>query len=368
MSIRKAEDLFIIDVDVHMHTPPAQIAPYCEMPWRRALENLTQNFSGIATPPPGYAPYLVVDAPFPDDGMFDRADLSPQQMRAELDALHIDVGVLCPDHLLTISMLPDAEYASAICRAYNRLMLDFWLGHEYGLKGLLVLPPQRPEDGIKEIEKYAKEPNVIGICFPTVAVDPLYGNERFFDLYAAAEDAQLPILFHSAESIAPAFPFNLHRYETSLARHTISHPFSLMANLISLINTGVPVRFPKLKFAFLEGGVSWVPFIMHRLDKEYLSRRREVPFLEQPPSAYIKNFFYATQPIEEPEPLSDLIKIFDLYGGETNTMFASDWPHYDFDHPNKILQVPFSDEVKRKIMSENALRFFNRTQAQMWEK
>lgn len=60
--------------------------------------------------------------------MFDRADLSPQQMRAELDALHIDVGVLCPDHLLTISMLPDAEYTSAICRAYNRLMSDFWLG------------------------------------------------------------------------------------------------------------------------------------------------------------------------------------------------------------------------------------------------
>lgn len=49
-------------------------------------------------------------------------------MRAELDALHIDVGVLCPDHLLTISMLPDAEYTSAICRAYNRLMSDFWLG------------------------------------------------------------------------------------------------------------------------------------------------------------------------------------------------------------------------------------------------
>ena len=97
-------------------------------------------------------------------------------------------------------------------------------------------------------------------------------------------------------------------------------------------------------------------------------RRRELPFLEHPPSTYIKEFFFATQPIEEPERLSDLVAILDLYGGENNTMFASDWPHFDFDHPNKLLQVPFADEVKRKIMNENALRFFNRTQAQMWEK
>ena len=56
MSIRKAEELFIIDFDVHMHTPPAQIAPYCDVPWRRALENLTQNFSGIAMKPVLFSP------------------------------------------------------------------------------------------------------------------------------------------------------------------------------------------------------------------------------------------------------------------------------------------------------------------------
>jgi hypothetical protein len=39
-------------------------------------------------------------------------------------------------------------------------------------------------------------------------------------------------------------------------------------------------------------------------------------------------------------------------------MFASDWPHHDFDHPLKLNQVPFSPEVKRKIFGENALKFF----------
>jgi hypothetical protein len=39
-------------------------------------------------------------------------------------------------------------------------------------------------------------------------------------------------------------------------------------------------------------------------------------------------------------------------------MFATDWPHHDFDHPAKLNQVPFSDEAKRKIFGANALELF----------
>ena len=39
-----------------------------------------------------------------------------EQMRSELDALSIDVGVIFPDHLLKIATLPNASYASAIAR------------------------------------------------------------------------------------------------------------------------------------------------------------------------------------------------------------------------------------------------------------
>lgn len=45
-----------------------------------------------------------------------------------------------------------------------------------------------------------------------------------------------------------------------------------------------------------------------------------------------------------------------LFDGENNVVFASDWPHHDFDHPDKVLQIPVSDDVKRKIMGGNAAR------------
>lgn len=98
---------------------------------------------------------------------------------------------------------------------------------------------------------------------------------------------------------------------------------------------------------------------LNRMDKEYLEHRREVPHLEHRPSHYLKKVYVATQPIEEPEDLGDLVSLVKLYDGEDTTIFASDWPHHDFDHPMKLQQVPFSPEVKRKIFGENALRLLN---------
>lgn len=220
------------------------------------------------------------------------------------------------------------------------------------------MPPQDPEDGARQIKKYADDPGIVGVYLGLAGVDPLWGNRKYDPIYQAAQDADLPVLLHSVTVIHPVFPWQIQGFDTEMARHSVAHPFAIMANLVDMVTTGVPVRFPKLKIAFIEAGISWVPFIMNRLDKEYIERRREVPFLEHRPSRYIRQFYFATQPVEEPEDPADLVKLIQLYGGEETTMFASDWPHHDFDHPRKVFQLPLSPEARRKIMGENALRFF----------
>jgi predicted TIM-barrel fold metal-dependent hydrolase len=98
--------------------------------------------------------------------------------------------------------------------------------------------------------------------------------------------------------------------------------------------------------------------VCNRLDKEYLERRREVPFLTERPSHYVKRIYVATQPIEEPERLSDIVTLMELYDGADTTIYASDWPHHDFDHPMKLNQVPLSADQRRKVFGENALALF----------
>lgn len=199
----------------------------------------------------------------------------------------------------------------------------------------------------------------MGVYLPCAGLNPLYGHEKYDPIFAAAESAGLPVLLHAVAALVPDFPFNVHQYETTFGRHSMVHSFSMMANMVRMLETAVPVRYPDLKICFTEAGVSWVPYLMMRLDKEYLEWRREVPLLTQAPSHYIKRFYYGTQPIEEPENPEHLVQLIQMFGGEDTVMFASDWPHHDFDHPRQVFNLPFSPEARRKIMGGNTLKFFS---------
>lgn len=351
----RLSDITVVDADIHAHETPGALAPYCAMPWRRSLEHLAgvpERYLDI----PGFAPALKLDPPFPG-GFNLRATTSAARMREELAAISVDIGIIFPDNLLLIAQLPNEDYAAALARAYNRWLVEEWL-HETSLYGALIAVPQDPAGAAREIAKYAGNPKVVAVYLPTSGVYPLWGHRKYDPIFAAAQEARLPVMLHSVSAVSPAFPFNIEQFDTALARHTISHCFAMMANMVDMVTTGVPVRFPDLKIVFTEAGVSWVPFMMWRLDKEYNESRRDVPFLEDKPSSYIRRMYFATQPIEEPENPRELVTLMEMFGGADQVLFASDWPHHDFDHPRQVFDLPLSPDAKRKIMGENALRLF----------
>lgn len=362
MAVRSAErsklsDMLIVDADVHVSDTPAALAPYCEMPWRKSLE-------ALATTParyldiPGFAPSMKLDPPIPG-GQPQRTVASAAEMREGLSALGVDIGILFPDHMLLFAPIPHIEYATALSHAYNRWLMEEWLTEERGLYGALLACPQNPEDSAREIERYAREEKIVAVYLPTAGVNPLWGHRKYDPILAAAEAANLPVMLHSVTVVSPAFPAQLDQFENHFARQALSHSFAMMSNLVSLIHTGVPARYPNLKIVFTEAGIGWVPYWMWRLDKEYNEYRRMVPFLEKRPSEYMREqMWFATQPVEEPDNPKDLETMIRLYDGEDRTLFASDWPHHDFDHPRAILKLPMAQDLKRKIMGENALALF----------
>jgi predicted TIM-barrel fold metal-dependent hydrolase len=354
---RAATDLTIVDADVHVNDTPAALAPHCEQPWRKSLEALAQGSHSYLNIP-GFAPSLKLDPPIPG-GHAARSVHSGAEMRAQLAALGIAAGILFPDNLLLFAALPNREYATAVAAAYNRWLLAEWLGEE-GLYGALLACPQHPEESAREIARYAGERKIVAVYLPTAGVHPLWGDRRYDPILAAAQEAGLPVVLHSVTVVTPQFPYQLDQFENHFARQVLSHSFAMMANLVSLIHTGVPARYPELKVVFTEAGVAWVPYMLWRLDKYYQEYRRMVPFLEQRPSEYIKRqMWFATQPVEEPDNPRDLVTAIGLYDdGGDRTLFASDWPHHDFDHPKALLKLPLPPELKRKIMGENALALF----------
>jgi len=348
----------VVDVDVHANETPTALVPYCEMPWRKSLEVISAiPYRNLDMP--CFSPQMSIwTPPFPQGAGERRyAVTSAAQMRKDLDELSVDIGIIFPDNFLYLAALRDASYAVALARAYNRWLTDEWLGEDNGLKGALIAPPHNPVLAAEEIRRYAGHKNIVAIYLPSCCVEPLYGNRCYDPVYEVAQETGLPVMLHSVTAVFPAFPFNLNCFTTSFSAHILSHGLSMISNLFSMMETGVPARFPKLKIGFSEAGFAWVPWVMMRMDKEYQERRRELPYLTAPPSAYVRKMFFATQPIEEPENMGDLATLLSLFGGQDSVMFASDWPHHDFDHPNKILQIPVSPEVQRKLLGENAMRF-----------
>jgi predicted TIM-barrel fold metal-dependent hydrolase len=350
-------DVFVVDADVHVHEDPAQLADYAEPPWDVALREIAkveERYLDL----PGISPRAEYRIPFPGGSNRRQIVTSARELREGLDALHVDQAVLFPDHLLSLAMVRDPGFATTLARAYNRWLHERWLTGERSLKGALVVAPQNPAAGARDIRRHAGEREFACVYLPASGLRILYGHELYDPVYEAASEVGLPVVIHSVEAVYPAFPFQLEQFRTSLAVHALAHPLSMVANLVSMLETGVPVRYPQLKIGFMEAGTAWIPFIANRLDKEYVERRREVPLLQERPSRTMRRFFYGTQPIEEPERRRDVVALFELFDGENQAMFASDWPHHDFDHPQHFFALPFSPAARRKIMGLNAARFF----------
>ena len=103
----------------------------------------------------------------------------------------------------------------------------------------------------------------------------------------------------------------------------------------------------------------WIPWLMHRLDSEYIMRRSEAPLLKKLPSQYIKEFYFTSQPLEQPMIPREREAAFRTIGAEDHMMYASDYPHWDMDVPSVIYDLPFlSKTAKKKILGENAAKLF----------
>ena len=175
-------------------------------------------------------------------------------------------------------------------------------------------------------------------------------------LYAMIEETGKPLAFHSGFHWGDPSFLQLNRF---ISMHALSFVHYSLIHLTNWVINGLPERFPKLKLVWVESGLAWVPFIMQRLDHEFMMRVCEAPMLKRPPSEYIREM-YLHQPAAGAQQPEAAEATFDAMKAETQLLFASDWPHWDFDPPSSITTIPFlTEQAKRNILGLNAARVFN---------
>lgn len=239
------------------------------------------------------------------------------------------------------------EFAAARASAYNDYTIEHWLNKDKRLIGSITIP-REPQAAVREIERVADHPQMKQVMLPIG--DFPWGDPYYHPIFEAADKHGLVIGMHLSATIT-AQGGNFLRYYVAWRS---LHPQAYMTQTISLITNGVFDKFPNLKVALIEGGFEWIPFMMHRMDSAYKSLRQETPWVKRMPSDYFKeNMRFSTQPWDDLSP-KQFLNIIDMMETDKMLMYSTDYPHWDFDPPERTLPPKIPESLRRKIFYENA--------------
>jgi predicted TIM-barrel fold metal-dependent hydrolase len=361
---KETDDYFIVDVDAHV----METAFWSEVTDRidnDVYRQMAKSFKDRGGSPPGLLnamPGMLNQDVFgriPHQQRLGEAVPTGRHAQVTLvqramDSMGIDYMVVFPTPMLVLGMHPQAEIEVAIGKAFNRWLTEQILPQDRRIQAMLYLPFNHPEACVEVVERYADTPGVIGFTVTSTRYRAVH-HDSYMPLYSAIQSTGKPLAFHSGFHWGDQSMQQCNRF---LSMHALSFVHYNLVHMTNWLINGLPERFPSLPVIWIESGLAWVPFLMQRLDSEYMMRSSEAPLLRRRPSDYIRDMYFTSQPLERSN-LKLTAATFEAMRAETQLLFASDWPHWDFDLPSSITSLPFlSAQAKRNILGLNAARLF----------
>jgi len=344
----------VIDTDIHTMAIPERVAAYLPEPWKRRYLGGNRGPGVLGYWNPGGV--LRADA-VTDAGV--QIAARPETLaRDYFDVTGIAYGVLNPEGVIHIGVSPELDYSAALISAINDHFIHDWLPVDPRFRMSIGVAPNDPVAAAKEIRRVGRTPGVVQVLMGSGAREA-YGHRMFHPIYEAAQEVGLPVGIHPGnEGVGITGPTGAAGYATNYFEWHSGLVTSYITHLISLINEGVFVKYPELRVVLIEGGVSWLPALMWRMDKNWKALRMTVPWLTEPPSATIQRHIrLTTQPIEEPENPQHLRQILEMFDYGSMLMFSSDYPHWDGDTPDFAARF-IPREQRANVLSETARRLY----------
>lgn len=362
---RGFKDMLIIDVDCHHYETESfsQIVEYIEEP---VIKDMIAASLRKGAGRPGFMPTQVGNQDMSgritryvrrgEEVTDKKTPRDVQLVHRHMDQMGIDYTVLFPTPMLNLGLHPQTEVEVAITRAYARWMTEEVLPKSDRIWAMLSIPFNDPEESVKFVRDFGNRPGVVGFMVTSVRQVPVHHN-RYMPLYAELSRSRQPLAFHAAYDWTYGAMTQLNKF---ISVHALSFPFYNMVHITNFVINGILERFPDLKVAWIEGGLAYIPYLMQRLDNEYMMRSSEAPLLTALPSDYMRRFYWSSQPMERTRNNGILKETLKLIDAEHRLCYASDYPHWDFDTPSTIWDLPFLDDgAKQRILGLNAAELFD---------
>jgi predicted TIM-barrel fold metal-dependent hydrolase len=262
----------------------------------------------------------------------------------DLDRAGIDEQVVYPT-LFLVTTTDDVKLEAALFRSYNSFMADACSKSEGRIHFAALVPIRDIEESIRELGR-AKNLGAVSVMILGIAWDKSLGDEELYPFYEEAARLEIPICIHfgwGCPAITGVFRSDESFYSAVLP---------VVMGCHSLLRSGVLDTFPKLRFAFLETGSVWAPYVIHQLRRSGRAR------CAKDPAQYFKEgrVYIACEADEDINYLTEVI-------GENCLVVASDYPHLDASHEESMKQAVMGREdvplrVREKILSANPQRLY----------
>ena len=271
----------------------------------------------------------------------------------DLDSENIDVQFIYPSFLLHVNAWPDGILAMGVCRAYNTWLAEACNKAPNRLKAVGVVSLQDAPGAAKELSRL-RDMGVTAVMINGTAGAKRLDHPDHDVFFAAADHLKMPIAVH----FSLQFPVVDKLFEHHFPNRVLAGILPIMAGLTSVLCSGLLDRYKNLKFAFLEGGISWVPAHIERMNDHFENPRYGAKdLISHAPGEYLKSgrIFFGCEGNE-----SFLGRVV-AEVGEDLFMFSSDYPHADrTEGTARFLRerADLSIAVREKLLETNARRFY----------
>lgn len=230
---------------------------------------------------------------------------------AHMDEMGVDAQVIFPTFFIRYNTI-NAEAEWALTTTYNRWLAEKCADTNGRLRWAAVLPLLQPDKAVEEL-RWAKEHGACGIFKRGFDLGRNVTDPYFFPIYEEAGALGLPLCIHTGHP---------------LPGHEWDRGFPIMYSFGALVSAGIPKRFPKLRFGFIEAGASWIPYAISQLGAQkrvtLRGQKSRLPHLyELEPELFRANRLFVTM-----DPIDDIESLL-KFGTEDSLMIGTDYSHTD---------------------------------------
>jgi aminocarboxymuconate-semialdehyde decarboxylase len=211
---------------------------------------------------------------------------------------------------------------------------------------LATLPLNDPAASVAELER-AMQLGLPGAMVFSNVNGVALADARYEPLWRKADELNAIIYIH------PAHPLGVEAMEQYWLMPLVGFLMDTTLAAAHLVFAGVPRRYPRITWVLCHMGGA-IPYLAERLDRGYEAFRECRAHIDQPPSAYLKQFYYDTVNFDP-----NSIELAISFAGVDHILAGSDYPHQIGSIP-KMLQalkaLDVTEGERRRMMGENAAR------------